>query len=728
VVQRRLEDDLGGDEEESEDLSEVEKAPAPTFLGLQDSSDESSETSEEIDTSQLEQVLQRARDAEQKEAQKEEEEEEEELDVLLEKLAAGGASGSTSAPRSAVDGPLAVEVPKLNSALEMRQRFGARSLQAAEEDPAPQPRRRWGGAARRPAPTLLQRRLLFGAYSEEWPRPPSFVGGGIGMERREGEDGRDEFTFKYSDAYKALNESYQGILQSHDPNSLALFVGTSGSTHAQALLQLGMICAHTAQPEKAAEFVRRALAVFEAAQLEAFRPAMSQGLARMPYDEEANRPFFNALFRHAQLTHMAACSGTALEVTKLLLQLDPHSDPTCSWLTYDVYALAARDKQGLQALTRLHHSPARLDPSVSEPPPQYAQPGNGPVRSDGPTASDPAEPVEPGDEVPPDRSTTRDAQEAESWNATTTQDLLNLSFSTALALWLSEKQADAVGATVLALCKFPIMVKRLLQTMQIQTDGRRSGNGMNAGLRHELGSDAEVGDFVDWPSILECSFFREAEMRWSRPSGEGDSVSPDGSRAETYRAPSDLANKISTLYLDRLGSVWKDLVEFQKTDDLLLFAAGRVSWLSQQRASDVASDTSEKSGLDPWRIEEFARLQYSSIFSGVSRCNRGSRAAHWLSSARSLSPTLPSLLKVSCVCPRGLRGHLREAPQRDGPDESGAAARGSRTRNRPAKAATGSSQLRSCATCRYASDARYRQAFVARQALHVSRAINEEPR
>ncbi|CAN0515605.1 unnamed protein product, partial [Scytosiphon promiscuus] len=74
--------------------------------------------------------------------------------------------------------------------------------------------------------------------------------------------------------------------------------------HADALLQLGMVFAHTGQAshacmDRASEFVGRCLYVLESAATESFRPV--EGACRLDATLDVNKTYFAAMFRHMQV-------------------------------------------------------------------------------------------------------------------------------------------------------------------------------------------------------------------------------------------------------------------------------------------------------------------------------------------------------------------------------------------------------------------------------------------
>lgn len=61
---------------------------------------------------------------------------------------------------------------------------------------------------------------------------------------------------RWSSEYAQLQDRFHQVQATADPNNLALMLAQSPH-HADALLQLAMVFAHTGQMDKASEFVRR---------------------------------------------------------------------------------------------------------------------------------------------------------------------------------------------------------------------------------------------------------------------------------------------------------------------------------------------------------------------------------------------------------------------------------------------------------------------------------------
>lgn len=90
----------------------------------------------------------------------------------------------------------------------------------------------------------------------------------------------------------------------------------------------------------AAELIEHALYAYESAFHSMF--SLTNGNSRLDYRRQENRGFFIVLFKHAQFLASRACSRTALELTKLILSLDPINDPLAVILLIDFYAIRSK--------------------------------------------------------------------------------------------------------------------------------------------------------------------------------------------------------------------------------------------------------------------------------------------------------------------------------------------------------------------------------------------------
>lgn len=160
----------------------------------------------------------------------------------------------------------------------------------------------------------------------------------------------------------------------------------------------------------AAELIEHALYAYEYAFHSMF--SVTSGNCRLDYRREENRGFFIVLFKHAQFLAARACPRTALELSKLILSLDPENDPLAIILLIDFYALRSKQFDFLIQLYR-------------------------------------------------------------EWNASRNLSLLpNMAYSYALALYQANRMDESDEAIQYALSMFPGVLKLLLDELSIQADSR----------------------------------------------------------------------------------------------------------------------------------------------------------------------------------------------------------------------------------------------------------------
>ncbi len=290
--------------------------------------------------------------------------------------AVGTSSKKRAAKPPVVPLALAFDTRCLNLEHELKFRFGAEGVMpgGAEGGGGGGNRRRGGaiGGARGGAgggvlTQLYNRRCFFGPPKEDWPRPPTYVGGGLRMVRVEApadcrdpeEAARDWYAFEWSPSFQALQQDYERVVATCDPNALAIWLAHNPH-YVDGLLTLALVLAAHGQMDRAHDHIRRCLFTFEAAgYLESFRSSFLGSTTgggpravdcRMDVRRPENRPFFMAMFRHVQMLGGRGLYQTAFEVAKFLLALDPLGDPTGILLCLDFYAISAGKKEQLLAM------------------------------------------------------------------------------------------------------------------------------------------------------------------------------------------------------------------------------------------------------------------------------------------------------------------------------------------------------------------------------------------
>ena len=233
----------------------------------------------------------------------------------------------------------------------------------------------------------VAKKYLFGKVKPEWGKPPSFVGGGLGVKEltqdvleeegnkwsvpwpyNESGDGSGEdddenkekdafpnakwFTFDMSDTYSEINRKYEQMLSNpqagmQDPNLLAMFVADN-PFFAETILQMAMVLYYVNDRGRGSDLLRRCMYLYETALPSSLLPSNNANNAEanndifMDIHRQPNSGFFACLFRIMQTSGMSGCHPNAMAVGRYLLSLDPLRDPMGVLLILDYYALASR--------------------------------------------------------------------------------------------------------------------------------------------------------------------------------------------------------------------------------------------------------------------------------------------------------------------------------------------------------------------------------------------------
>ncbi|KAJ1428562.1 transcriptional repressor TCF25-domain-containing protein [Ochromonadaceae sp. CCMP2298] len=204
------------------------------------------------------------------------------------------------------------------------------------------------------------KRFVYGAPNEEWPKPPPFIAGGMGMSRSKKTDEYDWYSFQWSDEFEFVESQYSFIENSGDARLIVMFLAHFPH-HPRALLQLAMLYARTGQMDRASLLVRRTLWLFESSCLESFKPPSAGSgvdIRMNPYDR-CNVVFFDALYRYMQICSMQGCMDVAADVCKVILSLHPADDKYFLVLTLDYFLVSAGRLDQMLGLCGLHAASLR---------------------------------------------------------------------------------------------------------------------------------------------------------------------------------------------------------------------------------------------------------------------------------------------------------------------------------------------------------------------------------
>uniref|UniRef100_A0A8C7RSD7 Transcription factor 25 n=1 Tax=Oncorhynchus mykiss TaxID=8022 RepID=A0A8C7RSD7_ONCMY len=218
---------------------------------------------------------------------------------------------------------LYVEHRNLNPETELKRYFGARAVLG---DQRPRQRQR-----------QFHRSTWMTIPKNTWPR---FSRPGISMTLLESRDGLQYFTFEHSRDYQQIQFKFLDSVESMDPNNIVALLQMN-PYHIDSLLQLSDVCRIQEDHEMARDLIERALYSFECA----FHPvcSLTSGTSRLDYLRPENRAFYLAGYKHMMFLERRGCPRTALEYCRLILSLDPDSDPLCMLLLIDFLSLRSRE-------------------------------------------------------------------------------------------------------------------------------------------------------------------------------------------------------------------------------------------------------------------------------------------------------------------------------------------------------------------------------------------------
>uniref|UniRef100_A0A667YMA4 Transcription factor 25 (basic helix-loop-helix) n=1 Tax=Myripristis murdjan TaxID=586833 RepID=A0A667YMA4_9TELE len=223
-----------------------------------------------------------------------------------------------------------VEHRNLNPETELKRYFGARAVLG---DQRPRQRQR-----------QFHRSTWMASPKDTWPR---FSRPGISMTLLQSKDGLQYFTFEHSRDYQQVQFKFLDAVESMDPNNIVTLLQMN-PYHIDSLLQLSDVCRIQEDQEMARDLIERALYSFECA----FHPlfSLTSGTCRLDYLRPENRAFYLAVYKHMMFLEKRGCPRTALEYCRLILSLDPDSDPLCMLLLIDFLTLRSREYHSLLRL------------------------------------------------------------------------------------------------------------------------------------------------------------------------------------------------------------------------------------------------------------------------------------------------------------------------------------------------------------------------------------------
>mmetsp|Transcript_15873 Transcript_15873/g.39843 ORF Transcript_15873/g.39843 Transcript_15873/m.39843 type:complete len:621 (-) Transcript_15873:251-2113(-) len=325
---------------------------------------------------------------------------------------------------------------------------------------------------------------LFGNPSDNWPRPPHYVGGGIGFQAysdskesqrlpwpycdmKEGDPRcpplKHWFQFIYSDSYQRDFRDMQMIQNTGDANAMLLFIAHHPFV-VESLLQISIVMYQMNQGREGLSFLKRALWIFECATPNTFLKAKTR-CALMDYQKDGNKTFFSTLFRLIRVSYVGGLTRNAFAVSQFLLSLDPLRDPINVLLSIDHCALMCNTETSNRWLVDFVES-KKVHVAF------------------------------------------RDGESQEEFQCQIL-DLPNWGFSYALALFnldvatpSDDTKEQANSALQTAICQFPSIVGRLLSESEVDTSSRSIRTDWPTALKYldEVDSDFQKRNYEAYTS------------------------------------------------------------------------------------------------------------------------------------------------------------------------------------------------------------------------------------
>lgn len=155
------------------------------------------------------------------------------------------------------------------------------------------------------------------------------------------------FKFEHSQSYRQLEQRFLTAVESNESDNIIQIVNQQ-PYHIDSLIQLSELCKMSDDHAMASELIEHALFALESSFHSMFN--LTNQYCRLNYSIQENRALFIVLFKHSQFLESRACSRTALEISKLILSLDPDNDPLAMILVVDFYAIRAKQYDWLVQL------------------------------------------------------------------------------------------------------------------------------------------------------------------------------------------------------------------------------------------------------------------------------------------------------------------------------------------------------------------------------------------
>ena len=189
--------------------------------------------------------------------------------------------------------------------------------------------------------SLAKRRNCFVQGKEHWPQSTS---GGLSMEVSTTNSWKKSYSIIHNDQYKQAQREFEGAVESMQAEALIAMLQVH-PYHVASLVQVAEIAKHQGDASLCGDLLQRSLYTFGRSVHSSFPAAIRDGVARLDFTKSPNRELYLSIFRWLRNLEQRGTYRAAFEWCKLLLALDPITDPFGMTLMIDQLALRGRQHE-----------------------------------------------------------------------------------------------------------------------------------------------------------------------------------------------------------------------------------------------------------------------------------------------------------------------------------------------------------------------------------------------
>ncbi len=149
------------------------------------------------------------------------------------------------------------------------------------------------------------------------------------------------FTFEPTKKYAELQEAYEAVKNTYDPQMIFTFLRDNGH-HIEALFDVADLMRTQGDYKQANQLLENILFLYEDSLGFEFNIFDEDDVILSYDDSQFNKHFFLAVNRFINILGKKGCYRTALEFNKFLVRLNPYDDPTGALLTLDYNSISSK--------------------------------------------------------------------------------------------------------------------------------------------------------------------------------------------------------------------------------------------------------------------------------------------------------------------------------------------------------------------------------------------------